>query len=138
MDSHFFKHVHKKTYTNVRNHFISQSQSDSQSELQIIDFKYQSINDYNGIELSKKVKTDLVKQLVYEKVCQDIFGEDIEYENMFLIPWYFEDVETDSDFQVENMSKLNKSFKDLDVKLCKANFIKIQDTYNRHGKLLQT
>ena len=137
LNTHKFHRVRKEVYEETKNYFIAQTLVKESDTLQIIDFKYQSILDYQKIDLPKKVRSDLVKQIIYEKICQDIFGKDVEYTDMLVIPWYYSsDKQLEGDGKSEDEENLNPIFKDLKVELFKADFVKIQEVYNLHGKLL--
>lgn len=116
------KNVSKKDYDNliedVKNRILTKN------EITISDFKYHSYIDYDKKPIKNKVKSDIVKNLVYEAAAR-CWRKDAEFTNQICVP-YYKEIENNS-IEITNISKIKIG--DISLDLVKIDFNAIQEYY---------
>ncbi|KOR34949.1 hypothetical protein AM228_21300 [Planktothricoides sp. SR001] len=119
-----YKYMSQKKFSDFKN-FVKQYFEESSASVQIIDYKYMRVSDYEKYSPNKpgenKVKDDIQKQLVYEWTVQKNWK--VKTESEFWIPYF-----SNSEFEkIENVK--NTCFQQSQIKLVKINFTTLQDFY---------
>ena len=91
----------------------------------ILDWKYQNLTSF--LSENKRVKQDIVKQLCYEFALQQNYPNHI-IESQFVIPYFYPDNYDDLGDFIED-KQLIDNLKDNEIRVFKANFMKIQQIY---------
>jgi hypothetical protein len=91
----------------------------------ILDWKYQNLTSF--LSENKRVKQDIVKQLGYEFALQQNYPNHI-IESQFVIPYFYPDNYDDLGDFIED-KQLIDNLKDNEIRVFKANFMKIQQIY---------
>ncbi len=97
--------------------------ADAEGDLTIIDWKYMDANSF--ISLNKKNQTDITKQLCYELTLKKSTNA-IAIESQFVIPSFGKYSHYLDD------KKLHQRFVENKIKVFKADFLEIQNTYLTH------
>lgn len=136
---HGARSIGKNKFTNYpKNELVEQKEFIDKAHQRIfnnsyvlLDWKYMDIVDFNSV--SKKLLTDISKQICYELCMQKV--SDLPLESQFIIPFFYENNLKNIDNIGVFLSEDELYFKlnDNSIKIFKANFNKIQNVYLNHG-----
>lgn len=106
---------------------IEKTLEEKSKEISIIDYKYQSYNDFFDLILKDKIKKDITKNLVYEIILRQEFGDqDVKYQHLFMLPYF---TNQDDIFVNDYYEEISCFYHDYGIKLNLINFNKLQQHY---------